>query len=534
MTLGRWWQRFRFLGGLGPFLRETLRFEDCQRIIAEQLSSRASSFLRVVEHCIFGAGDNPYRQLLAHAGYGLGEIERLVASQGLEGALETLREAGVYLTLEEFKGRTRISRPGLCIETSPSSFDSPVLRKAYPSSSSGSRGAGTRVLIDLELLTHEAAESAMLLHAFECGERPFALWRPPPPGLAGLKEALRHAKIGHPVARWFSQASLRPAPRALMHAIFTRAVLAASRFHGHPLPEPEHVPGAEAERVARWLEAARARGTPAMLDTTPSSAVRICRAAEAAGLDISGTVLRVGGESFTDARARILDAAKCRAIVRYSMAEVGMIGVGCPRPAFTDEVHILSDKLAIITQPRELEPGGAPIDAMLLTTLIPSCPKLMLNVEIDDYGVLDRRPCGCPLERLGLSLHLHTIRSFEKLTSEGTCFSGSDVLQLIEEVLPARFGGAPTDYQLVEEEVDGLPRVSLLVSPRVGRVDPDELVAAVFDKLAVGDASRPMMLEQWRRNETLRLVRREPIETASGKVLPLHIPGPERSGALRT
>jgi hypothetical protein len=318
-----------------------------------------------------------------------------------------------------------------------------------------------------------------------------------------------------------------------MHTIFTRAALGASRLHGHPIPEPEHVPSAEAERVARWLESARARGTPAMLDTTPSSAVRICRAAEAAGLDISGTVLRVGGEPFTDARARILDAAKCRAVVRYSMAEVGMIGVACPRPAFTDEVHILSDKLAIITQPRELDPGGAPIDAMLLTTLLPSCPKLMLNVEVDDYGVLGRRSCGCPLERVGLSLHLHTIRSFEKLTSEGTCFTGADLLQLIEEVLPTRFGGAPTDYQLVEEEVDGLARVSLLVSPRVGRVNPEELVAAVFDTLAVGDASRPMMLEQWRGNETLQLIRRDPIETASGKVLPLHILGPHRGGAFR-
>jgi hypothetical protein len=531
VTLGRWWQRLRFLGGLGPFLRETLRFEDCQRIITEHLASRTSSFLQVVEHCIFGAGDNPYRQLLTHAGYGLGEIERLVASEGLEGALETLREAGVYLTLDEFKGRTRISRPGLCIETTPSSFDSPVLRKAYPSSSSGSRGAGTRVLIDLDFLKHEAAESAMLLHAFECGERPFALWRPPPPGLAGLKEALRHAKIGHPVARWFSQASPRPTPRTLAHMIFTRALLKASRFYRRPLPEPEHVPSAEAERVARWLEAERAHGTPAMLDTTPSSAVRICRAAEAAGLDISGTVLRLGGEPFTNARARILDAAKCRAVVRYSMAEVGMIGIGCPRPAFTDEVHILSDKLAIITQPRELDPGSAPIDAMLLTTLLPSCPKLMLNVEVDDYGVLGPRPCGCPLERIGLSLHLHTIRSFEKLTSEGTCFTGADLLELIEEVLPTRFGGAPTDYQLVEEEVDGLPRISLLVSPRIGRADPEALVAAVFDTLAMGDASRPMMLEQWRGNETLRLVRRDPIETASGKVLPLHILGPHRGGA---
>lgn len=526
MSLERTWQRFRFLAGLGPFLRATLSSEDCRGIVAEQLASRRSNFLRFVEQCIFGVRDNPYRRLLNRAGYGLGEIERLIASEGLEGALETLRDAGVYVTLDEFKGRTAISRPGLRLETTPRSFDSPLLRKAFQGSSSGSRSAGTRVLIDLELLTHEAAESAMLLHAFDCRERPLALWRPPPPGLAGLKEALRHAKIGRPVVRWFSQASPRPTRSMLQYRIFTRAVLALSRLHGHPLAEPEHVPTTEAERVARWLEGERAGGTPAMLDTSSSCAVRICHAAAAAGLDISGTLMRVGGEPFTPARARILDAAGCRGVVRYSMVETGMIGIGCPRAAFADEVHVLSDKLAIITRPREIGAGRAPIDAMLLTTLLPSCPKLMLNVEIGDYGVLGQRSCGCPLESVRFSLHLHTIRSFEKLTSEGANFLGADLLQLIEEVLPARFGGMPTDYQLVEEEVEGLPRLSLLVSPRVGGIDPEAIAGAVFDTLGTGDVSGAMMLEQWRGNESLRVVRREPIETASTKVLPLHILGP--------
>jgi hypothetical protein len=31
-------------------------------------------------------------------------------------------------------------------------------------------------------------------------------------------------------------------------------------------------------------------------------------------------------------------------------------------------------------------------------------------------------------------------------------FLGTDLLRLIDEVLPARFGGAPTDYQFVERE----------------------------------------------------------------------------------
>ena len=81
----------------------------------------------------------------------------------------------------------------------------------------------------------------------------------------------------------------------------------------------------------------------------------------------------------------------------------------------------------------------------------------MLNVESDDYGVLERRHCGCPLDAAGLDLHMHTIRSWEKLTSEGMTLGGADLIRLVEEILPARFGGAPTDWQLVEEEEEGLP-----------------------------------------------------------------------------
>ena len=53
-------------------------------------------------------------------------------------------------------------------------------------------------------------------------------------------------------------------------------------------------------------------------------------------------------------------------------------------------------------------------------------------------------------EALGYTTHIHTIRSWEKLTSEGMTFCGHDLIRLIEEVLPARFGGRPTDYQFVE------------------------------------------------------------------------------------
>jgi hypothetical protein len=55
---------------------------------------------------------------------------------------------------------------------------------------------------------------------------------------------------------------------------------------------------------------------------------------------------------------------------------------------------------------------------------------------------------------LGWTTHLRDIRSQEKLTAGGMTFLDTDLIRVLEEVLPARFGGAPTDYQLVEEEAE--------------------------------------------------------------------------------
>lgn len=185
--------------------------------------------------------------------------------------------------------------------------------------------------------------------------------------------------------------------------------------------------------------------------------------------------------------------------------------------------HLATDRLAVLQRSRSVGSNGASVGALLFTTLHPGCHKLTLNVELDDYAVLTKRDCGCPAQEVGFEQHLHTIRSHAKLTSAGTTFLGGELHTLVEQMLPARFGGAPTDYQLVEEEQDGLPRVVVVVSPRVGDVDERALVAAVLGGVREGAAYHRMMAGFWRDGETLRVVRREPHATHSAKILPLHL-----------
>lgn len=298
-----------------------------------------------------------------------------------------------------------------------------------------------------------------------------------------------------------------------------------SRWLGRPLPMPEHVPVSDPGPIVERLAALKACGTPAYVDTTVSCGVRLCSTAVALQADIAGTFFRIGGEPFSRDKAAIFDRAGCLAAAHYSIAEIGRLGMACLHRRALDEVHLLTDRLALIQRPVEPSPGAERVGGLFVTSLLPSSPKIMINVEAGDYGVLGEGPCQCPFGRLGLSARLHTIRSYEKLTSEGMHFLGGDLLDLVERILPARFGGQATDYQFVEEAEHGLPRVALVISPRVGALDEAAVVATVLDELAGRAVSGPMMARIWRDGRTLRIVRREPYVTSSAKIQALHVVG---------
>jgi hypothetical protein len=250
--------------------------------------------------------------------------------------------------------------------------------------------------------------------------------------------------------------------------------------------------------------------------------VRVAVAARERGLPIAGTIFRVGSEPLTPAKQRVAAEAGARLVTHYSLSETGTVAMACSRSGALDDVHVLASKVAVTTRPLATPAFVDPVDAIYLTTLLPITPKLLLNVETGDFGTLVSRECGCALGRRGFVQHLHTIRSWEKLTSEGITFLGSVLGVLLDDVLPTRFGGSPLDYQFVEEEDPTTTRVSIIVSPRIGAIDEGDIVQVVLDQLAVRDLGHRLMADMWRQGGTLRVVRREPFRTGAGKVLPLH------------
>jgi hypothetical protein len=404
-------------------------------------------------------------------------------------------------------------------------FDNPLAAAHYETRSGATRSLGSRLIVDLDLLAYEACHEALFLEAFDARGRPTALWRPAPPGFSGLISALRHLKVGRRIDRWFSQSPLSWRHGDVRSVVFLRLAVLGGRGS---LPLPEHVPVSDPMPIVRWLAAQKARGAPALLNTTCTCGVRICLAAIEHRVDIAGTFFRLGGEPYSAAKADVIRRVGCRAAPQYSLSEAGRIGLPCPHAAPLDTVHLLTDKLAVVQRP--IEAGGRRVDAIFLTTLLPVSPKIMINVETGDDAVLDERACDCTFGRAGLPTRLHTIRSYEKLTSEGMHFLGTDLIELVDRTLPARFGGSPIDYQFVEEEELGLPRVNLIVSPRLGALDDAVVVASVVAALGSRTAGGRMMADIWREGGTLRVVRREPHVTGAAKIQPLHVM-PRRPGS---
>ena len=100
---------------------------------------------------------------------------------------------------------------------------------------------------------------------------------------------------------------------------------------------------------------------------------------------------------------------------------------------------------------------------------------------------------------------------------------GPDVIRILEEILPHRFGGGPTDYQLVEDRsANGHPRVRLLVHPAAGPMDRHAVAEEFLGALAAGDGAERVMGLAWREAGFVQVERRPPLTSGSGKILHVH------------
>lgn len=510
--------------GLHKWLRAPL--PNYQGLIRRQLENREEIFLDTVRKVVFANPDHPYHHMFRSASCGYKDLAEAVKRDGLEAALETIRRAGVYLTHDEFKGKTPIVRSARQIPAREDSFQNPLVSGLIGTSSSGSRGKRTPTRGNTQFHLNTEAHAFLAFQEFALDGRDTMAVLPILPSAGAFVLGLLLTRFGKQPGPWFTAGGRWGDPaHSTQYRLATLAMVAFARLLGARLSFPFWLAPNDFAPAAEWIARRRAEGVPCAMAAFVSPAVRVAAAALDRGLDIRGTLFFVFGEALTDAKRSVMESAGAHVFSIYAISELGPVGFGCRQMTSGNCVHLFRDSLAVIGHRRPAPLIGTEVNSLLFTTLLPFAPHFLINAEMDDCGVIEPARCDCLLSRAGFTGCIRDIASFGKLTGHGITLVGSDVVRILEEALPARFGGIPGDYQLVEHEGASQTQLTLRISPRVRISSPDAVRACFLDELR-NCYGGTLASRLWEHAGGLRAASAEPIATASGKVLSLHLLGP--------
>jgi hypothetical protein len=337
----------RFSRGLKNLTEQELNLDEAKAFVRESLAHREERFLKFAERYVYSNPRSPYLPMLRMAGCELGDLRNMVQQRGLEPTLLALRQAGVYVSFEEFKGRQPIVRQGRTMDVQATDFLDPSISAYLVTQTSGSTGRPTQSRMSLAGAFSPRSEALGLVFDDAHGllGLPKAIWNPIPPSGAGLSQVVHGVRRGQPPVRWFTPGRPSEMGSSIAYRLATYNLLFLLRCRNVPVPWPEAVPISEAITVARWAaDAVRAHGG-CVLNTYPSLALRVSLAAQEHGLDLSGATLTGAGEPISDAKWRGIMRSGARWVPYYSISEVGRVGVGCADPVDGNDNHWLKHSI---------------------------------------------------------------------------------------------------------------------------------------------------------------------------------------------
>jgi hypothetical protein len=514
----------RFGFSLVSALTNPLSMEEARELMKSREEDQAEKFLALCDSEIFGKDNSPYKRLFESAGYSRERLSHLVHSEGLERALSTLAADGVYLDIKEFKGQKPVVRPGLKMFFDASLTDISS-GPSIPLLSSGSNGPRMTTHIGVKGLRFLSSYIPLLLEGLDALSLPIVLYYPMP-SVSGVVHLIIFAMAGFPPSAWFSQVPF-PARHRTRPLFQLMALLATSKLRGLRLPFPAIAEISHPASLAGWLSRKCPNG--AVVPTFPGSALHLLRAAHSEGIKLPRLIFILGGEPLTQRKFDFIRESGHHVYAWYSSVETGRIALGCFRGTSPDDMHVLTDRVVAITRPYRASHSELPSNAILLTSVHPDSYKFLLNVETGDEAVLEERRCGCLWEQYGLTRHISTVRSYEKLTLEGMTYAAGDIFRLVEETLPAQCGGTASDYQLREEEsADGLTRLVVSVNPGLS-IYEDEVKATIYASLREASANHASMTDILKQASAVVVRREFPKLTCSGKIIPIRPPEKEEN-----
>jgi len=517
----------RLLWELPSYLKKKIEPAQAEALIKQRLERRSEDFLLIINRCIYDYPKSPYAKLLSHAGCDYGDIQKLTSEEGVEGALRFLFQNGVYFTSKEMRGEREIVRGSLRFRVSPQNLRNPYAKPQIPVRSSGSRSRGTHVIRSLDFAFDNTLHMAHFFRARQILSAEHAIWIVP--GGVTLNLLIKLNLAGATPVRWFSQLDPSSQELDLRYKLSTWILQFSGRLAGTPMPKPEFVSLEDPKPIIDWMREQIKKGLKPHLYTLSSSAARLSHRAIESGIDLKGAHFTISGEPATQTRIQTIRRSNAEVLPAMGCVETGTVGYGCLQPAAFDDLHLAKDLHAVIQPEKTDNTVGLGARSLLFSSLRLSSPLILLNVSVGDQATLERRSCGCPLSDIGLDTHLHDIRSFEKLTSGGMAFQDTDVIRILEEDLPLKFGGGPTDYQFQEDEgEDGTPRLRLFVHPAVCPKDENAIKEYFLKKIGKGSGADKITSLLWRTSDMLTVEREVPQTTATGKIQHIHTTKPPK------
>jgi hypothetical protein len=505
---------------LRSYVHNTVTEAEVKQTILDQLANREENFLKILKTNVFDYPKSPYLALFNVANITYVDVEKMVADKGLENTLEDLYDAGVYVTFEEFKGRVPIKRGDLEFHVKDSDFDNLNLTSIMGGTSGGSTGQATRTKMDLDHIAQNSKQAALYLSVHGIFDAPKMIWWGMLPDVMGLTSSLAPAHVGHRVKRWFVTYGGNESNSGWYYILLTYLMILMARLHSLKIPFPESASLDNPLSIAKALfETVQTSGS-AYLVTTVSKCVRVSVVAQKYNIDLAGVTFLGSSEPVTSAKHMAILACGAKYISIYAATETGHIGLSCKNPTDVTDVHFMSNNLTMIQRPKEV--FDQTVDAFHFTSLLSTNPKMLINVQSDDFGIVEERDCGCPFYQMGFTKHLRQVSSFRKLTGEGVTLVGSDMVHILEHALPAQFGGSLLDYQLIEEETEqGFTKLVLYVDPSVSIQDENALLEAFLDAMKVSMPSVRLAQAEYRTGDVVTIRREKPFVTSRGKHFPI-------------
>jgi hypothetical protein len=494
-----------------------------ERRVRDCMENRESNFL-LQARAVLGEPTHPYSQLFQVAGCTYADLENAVRRDGIETTLAKLLREGVYLGHDEFRGRTEIVRGGRHIRSAPSDWMNHCGQGQVTQSSSGSSGRPVRTGVGQDYLTHLAAWHVLFIRELGLEGRAGVNVGPILPGF-GILAAVLASRIGMPFERWYA-----PSGGAFgnQHYRFaTGAIVSYLRLNGASIPHVKYLKPGDYAPAAEYLARRQREGAHTWIAGFVSAITRIAAAAVEWGLDLRGCRAWLVGEALTDAKRAMIESAGIEPYPTYSTTDFGSIGFPCREMRTGNCVHVLSDFVALATRPADAE-GGA--ESLCVTSLQPFAPRVLINVEIGDTGIVEKSRCQCSLSKLGLGLQVRNMAAISKVTAQGVMIAADDLVKLLEELMPARFGGRPGDYQLVEREGASQTEAELRILPGVTTASPREMLDFFLNetrRLYGGSLS----VLSWTHSDGIRVVLAPPLLAGTTKFRAVRLLGSGTDGA---